>query len=338
MRCELHFSTVRNRIMELNVIAAARYIRGQRETRICNKLGFMESSDRSSQGVRKDYTYKLAENICEYNIRAADLDAMRSPALPPWEGKAPDVVITPLPRNKLTYVARALKYQYEIDIHNITVAGDTHVYCDGSVLEDGRAGCGVFVRKHREDGTRDEWGHSFKLSDHVSSTQAELCTIRSALNIVWNGAGDVWLFSDNRGALESLVSDNPTLGNLVIECKAALYRLDHNRHVKFVWVPSHVGIQGNEKADELAKAGARKSSIDIQCCLTIQQIKTKIRNVNVEKERIEVQQRCLTSETLTHYVRVANETQFTYGRYRAPWKDHICTRLRLDYKYYWQRK
>ena len=35
-----------------------------------------------------------------------------------------------------------------------------------------------------------------------------------------------------------------------------------------MWVPSHVGIQGNAKADKLARKGALKSSIDLQCANT----------------------------------------------------------------------
>ena len=45
---------------------------------------------------------------------------------------------------------------------------------------------------------------------------------------------------------------------------------------------------------------------------------------------------CCISETLRHYVRVASETNFTYGKHRVSWKDSVCTRLRLGYKYYWQ--
>lgn len=160
MRCELNLSTLRNRIKEINVIAAVRHIRGQKGTQLYNKLRCIESRDRSPQGVRKDYAYKLVESLCEFNIPTNDLEVMRLPALLPWEGKVPEVIITPLPRHKHTYAARELKYQYEMDIHSITVVGDTHVYCDGSVMDDGRAACGVLVKKHKENGKCDDVDHS----------------------------------------------------------------------------------------------------------------------------------------------------------------------------------
>ena len=56
--------------------------------------------------------------------------------------------------------------------------------------------------------------------------------------------------------------------------------------------------------------------------------------MNAEKAGIAVH--CQSSETLRHYVSVANETNFTYGRHRVTWKDGVCTRLKMVYKYYWQ--
>lgn len=56
----------------------------------------------------------------------------------------------------------------------------------------------------------------------------------------------------------------------------------------------------------------------------------------MESEQSVIQLLCNRSATLRHYVRVANETDFTYGRYRVAWKDSVCTRLRIGYKYYWQ--
>ena len=42
------------------------------------------------------------------------------------------------------------------------------------------------------------------------------------------------------------------------------------------------------------------------------------------------------SDTMAHYVEVASIIPITYGRTRTKWKDTLCTRLRLGYKYYWE--
>ena len=42
--------------------------------------------------------------------------------------------------------------------------------------------------------------------------------------------------------------------SLIIKIFNKLNSLIHSRKVIFCWIPSHIGIQGNDKADSLAKA------------------------------------------------------------------------------------
>ena len=59
--------------------------------------------------------------------------------------------------------------------------------------------------------------------------------------------------SDSQSALKSITSFNPE-HSLVIAIQELLAELHHKQKcVKFCWVPSHVGIKDNERADKAAK-------------------------------------------------------------------------------------
>ena len=61
------------------------------------------------------------------------------------------------------------------------------------------------------------------------------------------------LFSDTKSVLEALGSFSP-VHPLVLEILEWLFLLSCKQQVvQFCWIPAHVGILGNEKADQLAK-------------------------------------------------------------------------------------
>ena len=64
--------------------------------------------------------------------------------------------------------------------------------------------------------------------------------------------------SDSQSVLESLGIFNPS-HPLLLEILEWLFLLScKQKTVNFCWVPAHVGIHGNEQADQLAKEGASK--------------------------------------------------------------------------------
>ncbi|KAJ8965327.1 hypothetical protein NQ317_002389 [Molorchus minor] len=60
------------------------------------------------------------------------------------------------------------------------------------------------------------------------------------------------IFSDSQAALKVVTNPKAT-STLVWECQKELENLGDHNTVTLLWVPGHSEIQGNEKADELAK-------------------------------------------------------------------------------------
>lgn len=68
--------------------------------------------------------------------------------------------------------------------------------------------------------------------------------------------GNVVFLVDSQAAILGLTSNNLTECPETIACRASLAELNSSqRQVTIQWIPSHVGIPGNERADILAKQG-----------------------------------------------------------------------------------
>ena len=100
-----------------------------------------------------------------------------------------------------------------------------------------------------------------KLPLCISVFTAELYAILTALKqIVLLDEKNFVIFSDSQSALKALNvfnSFNPLI-NEILEWLILIKR--KRKNVKFCWVPAHVGVSGNESADELAKFAHIKPS------------------------------------------------------------------------------
>ena len=108
-----------------------------------------------------------------------------------------------------------------------------------------------------------------RLPNNASVFTAELKGIELALSEIETSQGDDFvILSDSMSSLQALAGDD-WLNPMVLEVKERLNSLQTNldKHVTFVWIPSHVGIKGNEKADVAAKAALDLPHSDFKCLI-----------------------------------------------------------------------
>jgi ribonuclease HI len=130
------------------------------------------------------------------------------------------------------------------------------IFTDGS-LKDGQASMGVFLGRHGKIG--------FSLDSPSSIFTAELSAIYIAtIHLKTRPPGKYLILTDSLSAIEALKKNHIgyQVNQRLIDCKATLCWLKERGYdVSLMWIPSHVGIHGNEIADAIAEEALNANSL-----------------------------------------------------------------------------
>lgn len=148
------------------------------------------------------------------------------------------------------------------------------IFTDGSKIE-GKVGAAI---SHWRNGSETR-SRKFRLESYCTVFQAEMLALLKATELALKGTETVVnIFSDSRSALE-LLRDPGSFNPLAHEIRNNIMELrDRNMELRLFWVRAHIGVEGNERADSLAKEAAlyKKSAPDYERC-PVSFIKRQIR-------------------------------------------------------------
>lgn len=119
------------------------------------------------------------------------------------------------------------------------------IYTDASKL-DNNVGIAIVTENNN---------YCYKLSSEYTSSEAEAVAVLRALDYALaEHVYDFVILSDSLTTLQCIRNLNTNSSDVIksIVCLLHAHKLKGNK-VQFIWVPSHNAIEGNEKADKLAK-------------------------------------------------------------------------------------
>lgn len=129
------------------------------------------------------------------------------------------------------------------------------IYTDGSKLE-GKVGAALSIW----DGETETKAIKLSLAAYCTVYQAEILAIcRATEEALKCAKNECCIYSDSRSALETITNYN-ALHPLAVKTRENLKKaFNLGKTVSFYWVKAHVGLIGNERADQLAKEAALSS-------------------------------------------------------------------------------
>ena len=252
---------------------------------------------------------------------------------PPWRIPQPQVTFTPTSKTDPPPLQKQLALGH-ISTVSSSVTAALHLYVDGSVQPDGSAGCAMYS----PDVEPPEGGWvGCRLPNSSSSTYCELRGLLLAVTFLSERQLHGVILCDSQSALQAISSPRPTHRCQVQQILHQLVSAqDRSLNIRFVWIPSHVGIAANDKVDLLAKDACRLPLPD-GAAPSLRCYKKMIHAAALHSTHHRMEVERPHSISIQHYDHF-RPSPAKYRRHGLMFRRHniVTARLRLGYRPVWQ--
>ncbi|XP_023190232.1 uncharacterized protein LOC111608691 [Xiphophorus maculatus] len=189
------------------------------------------------------------------------------PVIPPWIIEIAEVDLSLLEKGK-----QLEKKEVENYIGN-EYAEYIQIYTDASKMSNNNIGIAFIIPDL--DIMRNK-----RLTDKLTVYTGELMAILMALEWVEETRERaVVICSDSSSALVSIVEQNSeSRQDIIADINHLMFRIkSYGSLVKLVWVPAHIGVIGNELADNFAKNAAKKCIVDLKIKMSKNEVKILVK-------------------------------------------------------------
>jgi len=199
-------------------------------------------------------------------------------------------------------------------------------YTDGSVDTYTGNAAAAFIHK--------EATAHFRLPDGSSTLQTELVAIMKALQHAELRQRPVVIHSDSLGAIQALQKSRPrdNVGLITAILTTAHNIQGRGRSIHLNWIPSHVGIEGNEAADLAAKNALSLPNVTVPVPASLSMIRAKLKKASSGVSKKQLRHWASQGSPSANWFTITNmnTTPFPENLHRKTRNN--LHRLRLGYK------
>ena len=197
---------------------------------------------KNNEKLIKPFGLRVLEDLKNIHFSKKDIQQFLFPDLPPWHLTKAKVDLQLTSHNKESTNTKTFKTEYKKLIEKYP--GAELIFTDGS-KSDSAVGAAALSSNT---------SHQRRLHPEASIFSAEATAIDMALDSVENSPNKSFLIlSDSLSCITSL-TNYTLLHPKIVRLQQKIHALtETGKNIVFAWLPSHVGIRGNEQVDLLAK-------------------------------------------------------------------------------------